>query len=468
MYNKKGMLIPTLGTLFIVIIIIFLAFVGIFSSYEESGIAQRGGKAISLSDYSEFWKKSLEESLQIISKRTAYDLGKIGGIYGMETALWNNTYPSMDILKEQLESRIEENLPQRKIRNGKTVNWENGYSFISYGKNRLDGDADYDGDVDQADADICMLAVDSYPGALNWNPNCDFNEDNYIDIEDFVIIGANMDRTGGPSLATSKSFILKGNKNFSISDESIDSTIFANHNFNLNISSSYFKLLFIGRKILEDNSYYSLLVTDRPQLENKLKNDFNIFSIITLSGDYIEVSLTDNSCLPEYYCLAPLTSNEPKLRLPSGKVIPYNFLSLNFKVYYPGLGGFIEVYAYETGNQVPASVIVIDEGFKRRGDLNHDGIIDVFDNVAVTGRYGETVPPAPPAIDLNHDGIIDILDAIIITSNYDKKAPKGTTYFKMPVESGNTTLIATFNGVTKKQWIVVGVGETRIVNFNFP
>ena len=83
MFNKKGITIPVLGTVFIVIAIIGLASLNLFILPLEAGNIQKGGVSISLSNNVEFWKKSFDESLQIISKKSAYDLGKIVGVEGI-------------------------------------------------------------------------------------------------------------------------------------------------------------------------------------------------------------------------------------------------------------------------------------------------------------------------------------------------------------------------------------------------
>jgi hypothetical protein len=392
----------TYAEILIVLILSSIALVKINATGEvRRAIASSEGKLINFENYAELLIKTFNQSIEFISQRAAYDLGKTGGIEGSEIATWNQTYPTTDIFKNQLEEKIKENLPKGTIENGRTVSW---------------GDASIDVD----------------------------------------------DTTCGP-IESSKCFLVEGNKSFSIYDKSIDSRITVNHKINHSISSSYFKLLSIGRKILENNSYYSLLISNTTQLKNKLSNDFNIFSSFDFSGDYIYVSLTDVYCsfANEYYCLAPLKPEEIVS-------LPYDFITLNFKVYAPSLGSVIEVYAYENSAEVPAIVKVISEGFYEKADINSDGFIDSSDLLEIVKYYDQTVPPAPPEVDVNGDNKIGLVDIVTIGKYFGKKAFTRTTYFKIVVDPGNYILNATYNGINKAQSITVNAGETKTITFNFP
>lgn len=52
------------------------------------------------------------------------------------------------------------------------------------------------------------------------------------------------------------------------------------------------------------------------------------------------------------------------------------------------------------------------------GDVNGDHCVDMTDYTAVMSDYGHSVPPADPAADLNHDGIINIFDRLVVLQNY--------------------------------------------------
>jgi len=52
------------------------------------------------------------------------------------------------------------------------------------------------------------------------------------------------------------------------------------------------------------------------------------------------------------------------------------------------------------------------------GDVDMNGIVDIFDLVAVAIWYGQTVPPAPVTVDITSPGIIDIFDIVAIATNY--------------------------------------------------
>ena len=57
------------------------------------------------------------------------------------------------------------------------------------------------------------------------------------------------------------------------------------------------------------------------------------------------------------------------------------------------------------------------------GDVNGDGIVNIYDLVIIARNYGKTVPPGNPAADLNGDGKINIADFVIVARNYGKTDP---------------------------------------------
>jgi len=57
------------------------------------------------------------------------------------------------------------------------------------------------------------------------------------------------------------------------------------------------------------------------------------------------------------------------------------------------------------------------------GDINKDGVVDLYDAVILSVAYGST-PSSPnwnPNADINSDKIIDIYDAVILVSDYGKQ-----------------------------------------------
>ena len=57
------------------------------------------------------------------------------------------------------------------------------------------------------------------------------------------------------------------------------------------------------------------------------------------------------------------------------------------------------------------------------GDIVPDGIVDIFDLVAVATWFGSTVPPAPPNSDIIEDKLIDIYDLVTVAIHYGETAP---------------------------------------------
>jgi len=331
MFNKKGLTIPTLGTIFVIITIAFFAFVGVLSTSFEAGNIQKGGLAISLSNHAEFFRKSLDESIQIVAKRSAYEIGETGGFSEPGTAVWRSDYPTLNDLRDNLESRIMENLPKYKIEGTRTIEW--GYGKIKIRASELEskGDLNLNGIVDSSDNDTFIAAFGSSPDDSNWNKYADLNDDNEIDVFDLMKFNYGIT---GPPLSEEKNFILKLNKNFSIYDKVIDSTIYINHFFNGPINSTYFRLAYIGRQMFEDPRYsVNLNSIGLAQLKTDLENDFTISATLTADENFIDILLEDRNCdlINNFYCIAPLRDDEDKVFL-GGKLRPFDYIKLHFRV----------------------------------------------------------------------------------------------------------------------------------------
>lgn len=56
------------------------------------------------------------------------------------------------------------------------------------------------------------------------------------------------------------------------------------------------------------------------------------------------------------------------------------------------------------------------------GDINKDGVVDIFDAIKLATAFGSTpaTPKWNPEADLNKDGVVDIFDAIILSNNFGK------------------------------------------------
>jgi hypothetical protein len=121
--NMKGSM---LGYGAILAILVVGSFVIIFitgAETEKAVLSSREGQLISFGNYGHFLVKMLDQSVYFISQRSAYDLGKTGGIEGSEVAIWYEDYPTIEELTENLEEGIKDNLPSTDIRNGKRVTW---------------------------------------------------------------------------------------------------------------------------------------------------------------------------------------------------------------------------------------------------------------------------------------------------------------------------------------------------------
>ena len=54
-------------------------------------------------------------------------------------------------------------------------------------------------------------------------------------------------------------------------------------------------------------------------------------------------------------------------------------------------------------------------------DVNEDGIVDIFDLVAVGGQFGQPVLTNPRA-DVNGDGVVDILDFVLVSNHFGERS----------------------------------------------
>jgi hypothetical protein len=52
------------------------------------------------------------------------------------------------------------------------------------------------------------------------------------------------------------------------------------------------------------------------------------------------------------------------------------------------------------------------------GDLNDDGVVDVFDLLILLGEWGPCGNPADCAADLNGDGAVDVFDLLMLLGHW--------------------------------------------------
>ena len=112
-------------------------------------------------------------------------------------------------------------------------------------------------------------------------------------------------------------FNVSGYVIFIIYNADLDSRIKVNNSFDQTIQSSYFKLLSVAREIVDNGDY-------------ELKQSYGLKTEISENI----ITITDDTCLPEYYCLAPLKSTEDRVNI-NGEDVLYDYLKLKFKIPLP-------------------------------------------------------------------------------------------------------------------------------------
>jgi len=263
----------------ILVILIITSFVFIYMTAAgpiERVIVTQEGKMISFVNQAELLIKTFNQSIHFISQRAAYDMGKVGGLE--KEVFWYYFYPRIDVLERELGKRIKNNLPSSETIDGRIIEW--------------------------GEADINVIKYDEVPCGSIENSAC---------------------------------FFVNGSKYFSIYDESIESRISLEPlKISSSINSSYFRLLYAGRQILENETFNSTL-DDIGNLINLLEADPRFKDLnfeITASDDIVEITIKDDTCVDfynKYYCLAPLKEGEDGVTI-DGKEVPYDYLKLKFKV----------------------------------------------------------------------------------------------------------------------------------------
>jgi hypothetical protein len=114
---------------------------------------------------------------------------------------------------------------------------------------------------------------------------------------------------------------------------------------------------------------------------------------------------------------APITEPPPTGNYTLTFLIDNYATTRNFR---PGLYNVTATCKYQTftANATVTFEVVLT------GDINRDGIVDIFDAILLSGSYNAVLgePRWNANADFNFDGIVDIYDAIILANNFGKKA----------------------------------------------
>jgi hypothetical protein len=268
----KGAIIGYTAIIAILIVSVLSIYYSTLSTSSSKEVTTKEGLLVSSEDFNFFLLKTLNQSIEFIAQRAAYDLALNGGFIEGREVFWNFYYPQMSDLEKNLANRIGSNLPSSYKKFDRTVVLENTKIIIE-------------------------------------------NEQlQYFDVGGYT--------------------------NISIYDETVRSKTFSNFNVNSRAVSSYFRLLWAAREILENETFNSSL-NDANALTLKLRAEtlpagrFNGLDFeITSSSDILDITIEDRCYTPDTYCLAPLNPNEPKTKrdINTSQLIPYENLKLRFRI----------------------------------------------------------------------------------------------------------------------------------------
>jgi hypothetical protein len=254
----KAMAIVYGGILAMLIIASFAITYVVASGGLKRSIVSSEGKMVTFENEVELLLKNFDQGVEFISARSAYEIGKKGGFYSSSEVPWSYYYPLLDVLEKNLDDKIKDNLPSAKLVGSPTAASVTSMNITITG-NRV----------------------------ITWG-DADINTD------------------GCQPLSSSRCFSVKGSKNISVTDEATASMIYVDRKIDSAISSSYFKLLWVGRQILEDPIYNSslndinnlktLLETDFPDLDFKITSDRSFWKMgdCNLEGS---IDSADISCV---------------------------------------------------------------------------------------------------------------------------------------------------------------------------
>jgi len=86
----------------------------------STSIATKEGILTSFGNFNHFFLKTFNQSVEFISQRSAYDLGKDGG-FSQKDIYWSYYYPSMTVLTRNLNEKIENTFPSSYVKGERTV-----------------------------------------------------------------------------------------------------------------------------------------------------------------------------------------------------------------------------------------------------------------------------------------------------------------------------------------------------------
>jgi len=146
---------------------------------------------------------------------------------------------------------------------------------------------------------------------------------------------------------------------------------------------------------------------------------FNVFSALPSAGGFAY-------CIEQSTVFSIVGTSPPPLPTPEQPLSGFynlTFLIDNYqrtRMFRPGNYSVSANCKYQTevANATATFQVVL------RGDINRDGIVDIYDALLLAGSFLKTIgdPKYNANADINVDGVVDIYDAIILAGNFGKTA----------------------------------------------
>lgn len=142
-------------------------------------------------------------------------------------------------------------------------------------------------------------------------------------------------------------------------------------------------------------------------------------TITAKEGDLVNLTLTSADGITHNFFVDYDGDVNPNVGEP--KSLDFQTTTINYQFAATIPGTFTYYCQYHKGTMFGTFIVA---QIKLLGDLNNNGIVDIFDVVAVAVAFGAEPrdPNWNPVADLNNDDVVDIFDVVTVATNFGKTA----------------------------------------------